>query len=183
MNKSLIILSLILQVMSSCAPTKVVVERNKYEDFKLSKYTTFDFAHIDTPSDSLVPYQQLVDLLKENITKAMEDRGHQRATGDPSLRINLGVVVADKVQKRETNVTSDPFTYSGTRSYYWESREIPVNTYREGSVTVHFVNNPGNVLVWAGTISEVVPKKQEDKLASIQDAVDQIFKYIDLYNK
>jgi hypothetical protein len=36
--------------------------------------------------------------------------------------------------------------------------------------------------VWAGTISEVVPKKQEDKLAAIQDAVDQIFTYIDLNN-
>lgn len=183
MKKILSILILALGVLSSCAPTRVVVENNKYEDFKLSNYSTFDFAQIDTPNDSLVPYQQLVDLLKENITKAMEARGHQRVTTDPSLRINLGVVVADKVQKRETNVTSDPFTYSGTRSYYWESREIPVNTYREGSVTVHFVNNPGNVLVWAGTISEVVPKKQEDKLAAIQDAVDQIFKYIDLNNK
>ncbi|RIW12587.1 DUF4136 domain-containing protein [Algoriphagus lacus] len=183
MKKILSILILALGTLSSCAPTRVVVENNKYEDFKLSNYTTFDFAQIDTPNDSLVPYQQLVDLLKENITKAMEARGHKRVTADPSLRINLGVVVADKVQKRETNVTSDPFTYSGTRSYYWESREIPVNTYREGSVTVHFVNNPGNVLVWAGTISEVVPKKQEDKLAAIQDAVDQIFKYIDLNNK
>lgn len=183
MKKSLVILILVMGLLSSCAPTRVVVERNKYEDFKLSNYTTFDFAQIDTPNDSLVPYQEIVDQLKERITKAMEARGHQRVTSDPSLKINLGLVVADKVQKRETNVTSDPFTYSGTRSYYWESREIPVNTYREGSVTVHFVNNPGNVLVWAGTISEVVPKKQEDKLAAIQDAVDQIFKYIDLNNK
>lgn len=183
MKSTLIILILVMGVLSSCAPTRVVVENNKYEDFKLSNYTTFDFAQIDTPNDSLVPYQQIVDSLKVKITKAMEARGHQRVSTDPSLRINLGVVVADKVQKRETNITSDPFTYSGSRSYYWEVREIPVNTYREGSVTVHFVNNPGNVLVWAGTISEVVPKKQEDKIAAIQDAVDQIFKYIDLNNK
>jgi hypothetical protein len=183
MNSTLIILILVMGALSSCAPTRVVVENNKYEDFKLSNYTTFDFAQIDTPNDSLVPYQQIVDSLKVKITKAMEARGHQRVSTDPSLRINLGVVVADKVQKRETNITSDPFTYSGSRSYYWEVREIPVNTYREGSVTVHFVNNPGNVLVWAGTISEVVPKKQEDKIAAIQDAVDQIFKYIDLNNK
>ena len=183
MRKNLIILILAMGVFSSCAPTRVVVEKNKYEDFKLGNYTTFDFAQIDTPNDSLVPYQQIVDQLKENITKAMEARGHQRSSTNPSLKINLGVVVMDKVQKRETNVSSDPFTYSGTRSYYYETREIPVNSYREGSLTVHFVANPSNVLVWAGTISEVVPKKQEDKLAAIQDAVDQIFTFIDLNNK
>lgn len=174
---------LALAAFTSCAPTRVVVEENKYEDFKLSQYSSFDFAQIDTPNDSLVPYQQIVDVLKENIVKAMEARGMKQDTSNPDLRINLGVVVADKVQTRETNVTSDPFTYSGQRNYYWEVREIPVNTYREGSVTVHFVNNPGNVLVWVGSISEVVPKKQEDKIAAIQDAVDQIFKYIDLNNK
>jgi hypothetical protein len=182
MKKNLIIMILAMGVFSSCAPTRVVVEENKYEDFKLGNYTTFDFAQIDTPNDSLVPYQQIVDQLKENITKAMESRGHQRSATNPSLKINLGVVVMDKVQKRETDLSSDPFTYSGTRSYYYEAREIPINSYREGSLTVHFVANPSNVLVWAGTISEVVPKKQEDKLAAIQDAVDQIFTYIDLNN-
>ena len=126
---------------------------------------------------------EILNPLKEKITEELKARGLSPDTNGPSLRINLGVVVADKVQTRETNVTSDPFTYSGQRNYYWEVREIPVNTYREGSVTIHFVNNPGNVLVWAGTISEVVPKKQEDKLAAIQDAVDQIFKYIDINNK
>jgi hypothetical protein len=183
MQKILIILILVVGVLSSCAPTRVVVENNKYEDFKLSNYSTFDFAQIDTPNDSLVPYQQIVDSLKVKITKAMEARGLKRVSTDPGLKINLGLVVADKVQKRETNISSDPFTYSGSRSYYWEVREIPVNTYREGSLTVHFVNNPGNVLVWAGTISEVVPKKEQDRPKATQDAVDQIFKYIDLNNK
>ena len=175
--------ALFLGFFSSCSPTRVVVEDNKYEDFKLSSYSSFDFAQIDTPNDSLVPYGQIVDLLKEKITEELKARGLNPASSDPSLRINLGVVVADKVQTRETNVTSDPFTYSGQRSYYWEVREIPVNTYREGSMTIHFVNNPGNVLVWAGTISEVVPKKEEDKLAAVHDAVNQIFKYLDINNK
>lgn len=183
MKKHLFILILAFGVLCSCAPTRVVVEDNKYEDFKLSQYSSFDFAQIDTPNDSLVPYQQIVDQLKENIIKAMEARGLKQSTTNPDLRINLGVVVGDKVQTRETNVTSDPFTYSGQRNYYWEVREIPVNTYREGSLTIHFVNNPGNVLVWAGSISEVVPKKQEDKIAAVQDAVDQIYKYLDINNK
>ena len=183
MKKNLYFVILALGSFFSCAPNRVVVEENKYEDFKLSQYSSFDFSQINTPSDSLVPYQQIVDLLKENITEAMEARGLKHATEQPDLRINLGVVVADKVQTRETNVTSDPFTYSGQRNYYWEVREIPVNTYREGSLTVHFVNNPGNVLVWAGTVSEVVPKKQEDKIAAVKDAVSQIFKHLDINNK
>lgn len=182
-TKNLFLLALILGVFYSCAPTRVVVETNKYEDFKLSSYSTFDFAQIDVPNDSLVPYQQIVDQLKQNFVAAMEARGLKHDPADPSLKINFGLVVQDKVQTRETNVTSDPFTYAGQRSYYWEVREIPVGTYREGSLTVHFVNNPGNVLVWAGTISEVVPKKQENKKAAIQDAADQIFKYLDINNK
>lgn len=183
MKKNLMILSFLLALLSSCAPTRVVVEQNKYEDFKLSNYSTFDFAQIDTPNDSLVPYQQIVDLLKEKITVSMESRGLKRVSTDPSLKINLGLVVTNKVQQRHNNVSSDPYTYSGQRSYYWEVRELPVNSYREGSLTVHFIASPSNVLVWAGMISEVVPKKEEEKLTAIQDAVDQVFKYLDLNNK
>nr|WP_241265098.1 DUF4136 domain-containing protein [Algoriphagus aestuariicola] len=170
-------------VFFSCSPTRVVVEKNKYEDFKLSNYSSFDFAQIETPNDSLVPYQEIVDQLKQNFTAAMEARGLKRDATDPDLRINFGVVVQDKVQTRETNLTTDPFTYAGQRNYYWEVREIPVNTYREGSLSVHFINNPGNVLVWAGTISEVVPKKEEKKNESIENAINQIFKYLDINNK
>ncbi len=183
MTKNLLLLTLALGVFCSCSPTRVVVEKNKYEDFKLSGYSTFDFAQIDTPNDSLVPYQEIVDQLKQYFTVAMEARGLKQTEADPGLRINFGVVVQDKVQTRETNLSTDPFTYAGQRSYYWEVREIPVNTYREGSLTVHFVNNPGNVLVWAGTISEVVPKKQENRSTAIQNAVDQIFEYLDINNK
>ncbi|GAA0879380.1 hypothetical protein GCM10009119_23480 [Algoriphagus jejuensis] len=183
MKKKLLILILALGTFYSCAPTRVVVEKNKYEDFKLSNYSSFDFAQIDLPSDSLVPYQEIVDQLKASITTAMEARGLRHNVSDPAIKINIGVVVEDKVQTRETNVTSDPFTYAGQRSYYWEVREIPVNTYREGSLTIHFVNNAGNVLVWAGTISEVVPKKPVQTPTAIQDAVDQIFEYLDINNK
>lgn len=168
---------------SSCSPTQVVVEKDKYEDFRLENNSTFDFARIDIPNDSLVAYEQIVELLKINIVSAMEDRGLKLDPSDPDFRINLGLVVEDKTKTRETSATSDPFTYSGQRSYYWEIKEIPVETYRQGSLTVHFVKASGNLLVWAGTISEVVPKKQADKNAAIQNAVDQIFKYIDNNNK
>ncbi len=182
-KKNLILLTLIMGVFFSCSPTRVVVEKNKYEDFKLSNYSSFDFAQIETPNDSLVPYQEIVDQLKQNFTTAMEARGLKRDATDPDLRINFGVVVQDKVQTRETNLTTDPFTYAGQRNYYWEVREIPVNTYREGSLSVHFINNPGNVLVWAGTISEVVPKKEEKKNETIENAINQIFEYLDINNK
>jgi hypothetical protein len=114
---------------------------------------------------------------------ALEARGLKQDTSDPDLKINLGLVVEDKIQTRETNVSSDPFTYSGQRNYNWEVREIPVDEYREGSLTVHLINSTGNTLVWVGTISKVVPKKQKDKNEAVQNAVDQIFKYLDINNK
>ncbi len=109
----------------------------------------------------------------------MEARGLSHSETTPELLINLGLVVEDKVQTRETNLATDPFTYSGQRNYHWEVQEIPVSTYREGSLTVHFVANPSNLLVWVGTISEVVPKKEKNKPATVQDAINQIFEYLD----
>lgn len=183
MRKHFLFFALALGAFCSCSPTRVVVEKNKYEDFKLSNYSSFDFAQIDTPNDSLAPYGEIVDQLKHNFAEAMEARGIKQTASNPDLRVNFGVVVEEKVQTRETNLSTDPFTYAGQRNYYWEVREIPVNTYRQGSLTVHIVNSPGNVLVWAGMISEVVPKKEEKKPQAVQNAVDQIFEYLDINNK
>ena len=183
MKKTSVVLILSLCAFCSCSPTRVVVEKNKYEDFKISNYSTFDFAMINTPGDSMVSYQEVVEELRQTFTEAMDARGLKQDFVEPDLRVNFGIVVKDKVQTRETNLTSDPFTYSGQLSYYWQAREIPVNNYREGTLTVHFVNNPGNVLVWAGTISEVVSKKKPNKSKAIQEAVNQIFKYLDINNK
>lgn len=171
--------TLTLAILSSCTSTRVAVEKDKYQNFKLSDYSSFDFAKIETPNDSLLPYQQAVQLLKQGITQAMEARGLSRSEATPELLINLGLVVEDKVQTRETNLATDPFTYTGQRSYRWEVQEIPVGTYREGSLTVHLVESSGSRLVWAGTISEVIPKKEKNKAATVQDAVDQIFEYLD----
>lgn len=183
MTKKLLFPVIALILFCSCTPTRVVVEENRFDDFKLSDSSTFDFAQIDSPNDSLLGYTQIVNLLKETMVGKLESRGLTQDAAAPDLKINLGLVVEDKVQTRETNITSDPFTYSGQRNYNWEVREIPVNTYREGSLTVHFVNAAGNVLLWAGTISEVVPKKWEDKNEAVRNAVDQIFKYLDINNK
>lgn len=183
MKNIILIVILAWVILPSCSPTRVVVEKNQYLDFKMSNYTSYDFAQIDTPNDSLVPYEEIVKILKEKNSLGLEERGLVRITTNPDLRINLGVVVEDKVQTRTSNVTTDPFTYAGERKYYWERREIPVNSYRQGSLTVHFVNNSGNVLVWAGTISEVVPKKQEKKLATMQSVVDKVFEHLDANNK
>lgn len=180
-NLNLLILG--LGFLYSCSPTRVVVENNKYEEFKMSNYSSYDFAQIDTPNDSLVPYEEVVKILKEKISLKLEERGFVQSSSNPDLRINLGVVVEDKVQTRTSNVTTDPFTYSGERKYYWEKREIPVNSYRKGSLTIHFVNNSGNVLVWAGTISEVVPNKQEKRLAILNSVVDKVFIHLDTNNK
>ena len=183
MKNNLFLPVLAMILLCSCAPTRVVVEKAQYEDFKLSDYSTFGFAKVDIPHDSLVSYSQVVKLLKEEMTDEFASRGLMQDTLNPDFRINLGLVVADKVQTREANVTSDPFTYSGQRNYNLEFREIPVDTYREGSLTVHFVNTSGNAPVWIGTISEVVPKNQKDKDKSVRNAVDQIFKQLDLNHK
>ncbi len=174
---------LTLFFLCSCAANRVIVEKDKYGDFNLEEYSTFDFAQITLPNDDLVAYSQIVKLLKEEIADELEARELELDTLNPDLLINLGLVVADKVQTREGNVTSDPFTYSGQRNYDLEIRKIPVNTYREGSLTVHFVETSGKVLVWVGSISEVVSKDHQDEKKSVQNAVDLLFKSFDIHSK
>ena len=50
----------------------------------------------------------------------------------------------------------------GQRNYHWESSEIVVREYEEGTVTLDFVDRAKNLMVWqgvaAGTITDNMKK-------------------------
>lgn len=168
----------ILFLLGSCTSSLVTIENDSYKDFDLSAYESFGFFEVNESEPDNPNFKKAVELLKQEISQAMESRGLSESS-NPELKINLGLVVEDKVQTRETNLATDPFMYTGQRRYTWSVEEIPVGTYREGSLTMHLVDSNSTQAVWVGTIERVVPKKDEKKAEAIKFAVAELFKEID----
>jgi len=172
------IIALLFLLSFGCNSSLVTVEDDAYKNFELSNYKSFGFIEIENPNPENPNFDKAIALIKKEIEVSMVNRGLQTSS-NPDLKINIGLVLEDKVQTRTTNLATDPFMYTGQRSYTWKSEEVPVNTYREGSVTMHLVNAQNNQAVWVGTINRVVPNKEEKKAEAIKFAVAQLFEEID----
>ena len=179
MTKSPILLLILLLVLMACTSTNVTVEPGLYDDFSLSNYKTYSFLEVDQSETEIPAFSQSVVYLKQEIAKRMSNHGLTESNSSPDLKINLGIVIEKKEQTRETSLATDPFMYTGQRNYTWQSQEIVVNNYKEGTLTVHLVDSKTNEAVWVGVVSKIIPSKQEKKQVAIQGAVNEIFEAID----
>jgi hypothetical protein len=166
----------------SCSTSKVSIDQGLYDDFDLDSYKSFSFLPVDQSNSEVPAFSESVVYLKEEITKQMNARGLSENNSGADLNINLGIVIQNKNQTRETSLATDPFMYFGQRNYTWQSQEIVVNKYKEGTLTMHLVDPSSNKAVWIGVISEIIPNKQEKKQELIEKAVLQIFESIDQKN-
>ena len=172
----------LLLAVVSCTTSNVVVEKGIYDEFDLSKYTSYSFMDVDVNNSHNENFKLATNYLKEEIRKQLDSRGMSEDESNAQLKINLGIAVEDKVQTRETNLTTDPFMYTGQRNYTWKSEEVVVNKYKEGTLTVHLVDSQTNKAAWVGVVSKVIPSKQEKKQDAIETAVQEIFDSIDNKN-
>lgn len=163
----------------SCSSTHITVEATRPEA-ALSDFTTFDFVQLETEGDSSSAFNESVTLIKSAVIQEMNARGLTQQADNPELQINLGIVVEEKTQTRQTSL-SDPgeWTYIGQRNYKWKSRTVEVGTYKEGSITLHLVDNASNEAIWVGSIEGVVPRKAENRKEAIEEAVTSLFEEID----
>jgi hypothetical protein len=141
----------------------------------LSRYKTFGFYEIDT-AGLVNPeyYISNVEALKKSVITQMVARGYSEAT-NPDLKINMGVTVEEKAQTRETDFRTDRTRYMGQRNYSWQSEEIVVGYYKEGTLDFHLVDAKENKMVWRATISDVVPTKQKNVQETIDRNVKKLF--------
>jgi len=168
---------LILLLAAGCSSVRIT-GINKSDDFTITRYKTFNFVAVGATGDAIGPsYESNLKLLKEAITKQMGLKGVLLNGENPDLLVNIGVVVSEEVQTRETNFSnpSDRSAYMGQRSYSWKAGEVEVGRYREGTVTVHLVDPVKNALVWQGSAQSVVPEKQKNVPAVIEDAMAKLF--------
>ncbi|WP_345263423.1 DUF4136 domain-containing protein [Nibrella viscosa] len=164
---------MLLLLLVGCSPFRIV--RNQADPAaQWSEYRTFAF--VDTNRIAGAPgatYQIAVDMIKQAVASEMRERGFQPSTNNPDLLVNLGVVVQEKTQTRQTTIQEAPL-YIGQRRYHWQSREVPVGTYEEGTINIHVVDAQRNALLWDAAVASVINRRSADP-ARIGEAVDRLF--------
>jgi len=169
-----ILYSTLLLLLFACSGVSIIGV-DKADNFKISNYKTFDFYQIDASGDALsANSKQNLELIKAAITKELLAKGVSQSSTDPDLLVNIGVVVVEKVQTRETRLGESP-TYMGTRNYSWERQEVEVGRYRDGTVTVHLVEPEAKKMVWKGAAEAVLPNKESNVPGMIDQGMKQLF--------
>lgn len=174
MKKTVIVFLLLIAPVF--AQSQILVSYNKADDVDFSKFKTFqvyDFEVKNIPE--FEPKKEGLNLLIAEINKQMSFRGYQKVAKNPDLMINIGVNITAEVQTRETNFRDAPI-YMGQRNYHWESEEIVVRNYIEGTVTLDIVDNRKNEMIWQAVSQGTVSKKREKNKKKIVKAVQKLFK-------
>lgn len=175
MKKTVIVFLLLIAPVF--AQSQILVSYNKADDVDFSKFKTFqvhDFEVKNIPE--FEPKKEGLNLLIAEINKQMSFRGYQKVTKDPDLIINIGVTITAEVQTRDTDFRRDAPMYIGQRNYHWESEEIVVRNYIEGTVTLDIVDNRENEMIWQAVSQGTVSKKREKNKKKIVKAVQKLFK-------
>lgn len=167
-------------VITGCSSVNIVGV-DKAPDFTIANYKTFNFFEVNMGGDALGPdTDSKLKLLKEAISKQLVAKGLRQTTENPDLLINIGVLVDEKTQTRQTDFSNpaDRTAYMNQRNYSWHSQEVEVGKYRQGTVTVHLVNRTANKLVWKGSADSVLPSKEKNIPALIDEGMAKLFKEV-----
>ncbi len=172
----LYIFSLFVIFLTACSTAKVL-NTEKAEGVDLKAYKTFDFYKVEASGDTTSQlFNDLIEKLEHAIAVKMQHLGYLNSKTNPDLLINIGVVVDEKVQTRQTDFRTDAPRYSGQRRYSWKSREVVTGSYRLGTVTIDLVDRQQNKLVWQGTVEDIIPEKESRAEASIGKGINKLFK-------
>ncbi len=176
MKNIVITLILLIGAIAGCSPYRIV--RNQ-QDKSATWLTYRTFAFVDTSRLDPVPsiaYQAAVRQVRQAIDAELMTNGYRQisdAQANPDLLVNIGVVVNEKTQTRQTTINEAP-RYMGQRRYNWQSQEVPVGTYKEGTLNVHIIDSKQNALVWDAAVSGVFRKKGITP-EQINEAVREVF--------
>lgn len=163
---------LLLLVVCACSTSRVV-SVDKAPGVDLAAYHTYNF--LDSAAQNEDGFQLLsprIPALKKAVAQQLERRGYRLAAA-PELWVNIGVMVASKTQTRETYLRDAPL-YMGQRRYHWESQDVPVRQYQEGTTTVDIVDAARNRLLWKGAVARVVGKPDPQD-AQLKAAIATLF--------
>lgn len=157
-----------------------VVKQEAAEQFSLASYKTFDFYPEDNGAKDTLSQESILDMkiLKKEVEQHLTARGLVKSPQEPDVWVNLGMVIVEKDQTRETIFGRDAPYYLGQRRYSWKSQEVKVGQYKEGTISLHLVDRRNNELGWQGEAETVIPKKPASSEERIKEGVAALFKRI-----
>jgi Domain of unknown function (DUF4136) len=173
MQTKFLISVILIPVLVSCSPVKIVGTQQA-EGFKLANYKTFDFYKVDVSGEPSPSFNERLGWIKDEIAKQLSQRGLVMALENPDLLINIGIAIEEKTQTRETTVQEAP-RYMGQRTYHWESQEVVVDHYQEGTVTVDLVDQAKKTMVWEGVASSIIAKNDKESRKNIVNGAEKLF--------
>jgi len=162
----------ILFTITMCVPVRVTTDQ--IEGTSFLGYETYNFYEIEYQRYDSLPYnRENMDFLIEEIRKQMLNKGFA-ISENPDLYLNVGVVVKQQHQTRETDPRFD-MNYIGQRNYHWEREEIVTGIYEEGAITIDFVDAENNHLIWQGTAVGILTNDLEKLKKRASYAIEKIF--------
>ncbi|WP_157760604.1 DUF4136 domain-containing protein [Chitinophaga caeni] len=177
--KRILILTIVITaaLLYSCSSTRVL-QHEGVDGFSINQYKTYQFYEIDSTaadSSNMENYKKGIAMLEDAISKQLATRGLTRTSNNPDLLVNIGLVVNEKIQTRQTDFRTDAPRYMGQRRYSWKSEEVEVGRYKEGTVNIHLVDPKSEKLLWQGTVSDVITKKSSSLPAQADKAMEALF--------
>lgn len=164
---------MVLLALAGCA-TEQVQYAHPQPNVDFRAYKTYNFMDVTARNDAAFQGPGTgIEALKMAIARELERRGYQQAA-NPDLLVNIGVVTQDKVQTRETTLRDAP-RYIGQRNYHWQSEEVVVNRYEEGTATVELVDAARQQLVWQGAVKSILTPKADKLTKRIDEAIAALF--------
>ncbi len=112
----------------------------------------------------------------------MNTLGIQEVKNGGALRLNIGIVVNEEVQTHETDIRTDGMRYMGQRNYHWESKEVVVDRYKEGTAKIDLVDSLGNIGVWSGTVARTITENKSKTEERINKAISILFKKFPIHH-
>lgn len=160
-------------VLVACSPVEVI-STNQHADVDYAAYKTFNFLDVSFKNDSLAsPERPEIQLLKQAIAREMGALGY-RQDPDPDLWINIGIMVEQKVQTRETDIREAPL-YIGQRRYSWKSEEVVLDRYEQGTVAVDIIDANRFERIWEGVATGTLSDNLQKMENRIDEAMERLF--------
>jgi len=166
---------IVLMVLIACSPMKVLnTEQGDNIDF--TKYKTYNFFELKASGDTLTTaFAERSAILKNAIIMEMNKRGYSQSK-HPDLLINIGIVIKEMSQIRQTDYRTDAPFYLGQRNYSWKSQDIIIGTYRDGAVSIDIVDATQNKMVWKGSIEAILANKNTSLQRQAKAGMKLLFK-------
>jgi hypothetical protein len=160
-------------VFKGCTPVRVV-SSNLKPGTTIKSYQTYNYMDISFKNEAFTELNsEGIQILKTAIDQQMQERGFTK-TQNPDLWLNIGIVIEDKVQTRQTNIRDAPL-YIGQRNYSWRSKEVEVNRYKLGTVTLDLVDQQKNEQIWEGVVQGTISNKSEKMKKRVNKGIDKLF--------